>query len=184
MAAAVGVGEGMACVQPRAANVDWLSLRCKIEWVARHGPMHLLCPLAPHVLGRAGLKQLGMQRNVDDRDLAAAFDLEEVYRASRAVVAVGVYYMFSENLQGSAPWPPEYFNGVSEAVCSEKVRFVDGVFECPVSAGGRIGPQLRRSGSFALRSDFQGDDRQASEVPFQPCFLSSSLGMQIAASHI
>ena len=40
-----------------------------------------------------------------------------------------MYYRFSENLQGSAPWPPEYFNGVSEAVCSEKVRFLGGVFE-------------------------------------------------------
>ena len=70
-----------------------------------------------------------MQRNVDDRDLTAAFDLEEVYRESRAVVAVDVYYRFSENLQGSAPWPPEYFNVVSEAMCSEKVRFLGGVFE-------------------------------------------------------
>ena len=70
-----------------------------------------------------------MQRNVDDRDLTAAFGLEEVYRKSRAVVAVDVYYRFSENLQGSAPWPPENFNGVSEAVCSETVRFLGGVFE-------------------------------------------------------
>ena len=46
---------------------------------------------------RASTK-LGMQRNVDDRDLTAAFDLEEMYRESKAVVAVGVYYRFSENL--------------------------------------------------------------------------------------
>ena len=72
-----------------------------------------------------------MQRGVDDRDLTAAFDLEEVYRKSRAVVAVDVYYRLSENLQRSAPWPPEYFNGVSEAVCSVPVRFVCGVFERP-----------------------------------------------------
>ena len=70
-----------------------------------------------------------MQRNVDDKDLTAAFDLKEVYRTSRAVVAVGVYYRLGENLQGSALWPPEYFNGVSEAVCSGKVRFFGGVFE-------------------------------------------------------
>ena len=70
-----------------------------------------------------------MQRNVDDKDLTAASDLEVVYRKSRAVGLVAVYYRFSENLQGSAPWPPEYFNGVSEAVCSEKVRFLGGVFE-------------------------------------------------------
>ena len=98
MVAVVGVGEGSACVQSRVANVEWLSLRCKIEWVVRHGPKHLLCPLAPHALGCAGLKRLWLQRNVDDRDLTAAFDLDEVYRKSRAVVAVGVYNRLSENL--------------------------------------------------------------------------------------
>ena len=58
MVAVDGVGEGSACVQPRAANVDWLSLRCKIEWFVRHGPKHLLRPLAPQALGCAGLKHL------------------------------------------------------------------------------------------------------------------------------
>ena len=58
MVAVVGVGEGRVRVQSRVANVDWFSLRCKIEWFARHGPKHLLCPLAPHALGRAGLTKL------------------------------------------------------------------------------------------------------------------------------
>ena len=42
----------------------------------------------------------------------------------RAAVAVGVCYRVSENIKRSAPWSPEYFNGVSE------VRFLGGVFEC------------------------------------------------------
>jgi hypothetical protein len=53
--------------------------------------------VAPHALGRAGLNKLGMQRSVDDRDLAAAFDSEEVCRKSIAVVAADVYYRVSEN---------------------------------------------------------------------------------------
>ena len=61
------------------------------------------------------------------------------YRNPRAAVVVGVYYRVSENLKRSAPWPPEYFNGVSEAVCSEKVRFLGGVFECPSQQAAELG---------------------------------------------
>ena len=57
----------------------------------------------------------------------------------RAAVAVGVYYRVSENLKRSASWPPDYFNGVSEAVCSEKVRFAGGVFERPSQQAAELG---------------------------------------------
>ena len=57
----------------------------------------------------------------------------------RAVVAVGVYYRVSENLKRSAPWYPEYFNGASEVVCSEKVRFVGGAFGCPSQQAEELG---------------------------------------------
>ena len=49
----------------------------------------------------------------------------------RAGVAVGVCYRVNENLKGSALWPHESFNGVSEAVCSEKVRLLGVVVERP-----------------------------------------------------
>ena len=93
MVAVGGVGEGRACVQSRAANVGWLSLRCKIEWFVRHGPKHLLCPVAPHVLGSAGLNVSGIQRDVDHKYISAEFHVEEGKRNPRAAIAVGVCYM-------------------------------------------------------------------------------------------
>ena len=52
---------------------------------------------------------------------------------------MGVYYRVSENLKRSAPWSPEYFNGVSEAMCSGTVRFLGGVFECPSQQAEELG---------------------------------------------
>ena len=87
----------------------------------------------------AGLTVMGMQMKVDDTDLNAELQLEEGYRNPRAVVAVGVCYRVNENLQGSAPWPQEYFHGVSEAVCSVHVRFLGGVFERPSQQAAELG---------------------------------------------
>ena len=50
-----------------------------------------------------------------------------------------VYYRVSENIKRNAPWSPEYLNGVSEAMCSEKMRFVGGVFECPSQQAEELG---------------------------------------------
>ena len=87
----------------------------------------------------AGFKVSGMLRKVDDRDLNAACHLEEWHRNPRAAVAVGVCYRVNENLKGSAPWPHAHFNGVSEAVCSEQVRIVGGVFERPSQQAAEVG---------------------------------------------
>ena len=80
-----------------------------------------------------------MQRKVDDRGLNAELHFEERYRNPRAAVAVGVCYRVNENLQSSTPWSPAYSHGVSEAVCSEQVRFLGGVFECPSQQAAELG---------------------------------------------
>ena len=112
-----------------------------------------------------------MQRNVDDRDLTAAFDLEEVYRKSRAVGLVAVYYRFSENLQGSAPWPPEYFNGVSEAVCSEKVRFLGGVFERASQQAAEKGRSCGAVASSPFAQDFMQKFLTKTKYLLNPLFI-------------
>ena len=78
-------------------------------------------------LQRAG----NAERHVDHRYLNAESYLKERHRNPRAAVAGGVCYWVKENLKRSAPSPPEFPHGVSEAVRSEKVRFYGGVLECP-----------------------------------------------------
>ena len=75
----------------------------------------------------AGLRELGVQSGGDHWYLSAEFPFEEGNRNPRAAVVVGVCYRVNQNPKRSAPWPPEFTNGVSATVRSERVIFCGGV---------------------------------------------------------